>query len=138
MIEATEVIEEKVTEEKPYTLRKLCADDIFPLCSVLTKIGLKEIKGCFNVETFKKLVGDGDENDVEKLGFDIAMDVVAVVISNMESCRDSLYQFLSGLSGMTIKDIAKLDIDVFIGMIIDVIRKDEFRNFFKVASKFVK
>lgn len=141
MIEATEIIEEKATEEKPYTLRKLCADDIFPLCTVLTKIGLKEIKGCFNVDTFKKLVGDaeeGIENDIEKIGFDIAMDVVSVVIANMESCKDSLYQFLSGLSGMTKGELAALDIDVFIGMIVDVIKKDEFRNFFKVASKFVK
>lgn len=139
MIEAMEV-EEKVIE-KPYTLRKICADDIFPLCTVLTKIGLKEIKGCFSVEAFKKLVGDaeeGTENDIEKIGFDLAMDIVAVIVANMETCKDSLYQLLSGLSGMTKGELAKLDFEVFISMIIDVIRKEEFRNFFKVASKFVK
>lgn len=42
-----------------------------------------------------------------------------------------IYQLLSGLSGMNKKEIAALPMNVFLSMIIDVIKKEEFKDFFQ-------
>lgn len=121
--------------EKPYTLRKLCADDIFPMCSILSKIGFKEIKNAFDIGTIRRFT---ENKDVESIGLSVGMDIVSIIIANMEKCKDSLYHFLSGLTGMTKKEIGELDMEVFVELIIDVVKKEEFKVFFKAASRFVK
>lgn len=133
-----EVIE-KIEEVKPYTLRKLCADDIFPFCTVINQIGFKEFKACFSnpesVEMIKKITSGDESVSIESVGIPIAMDVAGIIFANIEKCKSSLYQLLSQLSGLTKEEIAALDIDVFAEMIIDVVKKEEFKSFFKVASK---
>lgn len=130
---------EKAEEIKPYTLRKLCADDIFPFCTVINQVGFKEFKACFEkpetIELVKKVTSNDTSVSVESVGIPIMMDVASIIFANLEKCKDSLYQLLSQLSGMNKEDIASLDIDVFASMIIDVIQKEEFKSFFKVASK---
>ena len=39
------------TEQKPYTLRALCAKDVFPMVKIIRKIGLKDIGKAFNPDT---------------------------------------------------------------------------------------
>lgn len=130
---------ENIEEVKSYTLRKLCADDIFPFCSIINQIGFKEFKACFESEEsigrIKKLM-DGERTiDATSIGIPIAMDVAGIIFANIEKCKGSLYQLLSQLSGLTKDEIAALDLDVFMEMIIDVVKKEEFKSFFKAASK---
>ena len=120
--------------KKPYTLGKLSSRHIFIFCTILKKIGFKEIKNCINTDDIAAMV-DGKEVNIEKIGLNIVMEIASVIISNMESCKDSIYQLLSDLSGMSKEEIDNLDMDIFINMIIDVFKKDEFKVFFKVASK---
>lgn len=131
MIEATEL------ETKPYTLRKLCADDIFPFCSIINQIGFKEFQACFEKPEIKEIV-KGENADVSSVGFMIAMDVAGIIFANIEKCKGSLYQLLSQLSGLTKDEISTMDLDVFMEMIIDVVKKEEFKSFFKAASKLFK
>ena len=48
--------------------------------------------------------------------------------------RDS-YKLLSGLSGMKESEIAELPMNTFVKMVIDVIKKDEFKDFIQVVSE---
>lgn len=157
------------TVQKPYELRKLCADDLFPLAKILGKIGIDELvktvadedvtsvmkkllerkkllsglKGEKDAEITEKAQNTGeDKKDVSSEEF-IAGTVVVTRIANklllrLEDCRMDVYILLSGLSGMKIEDIKKLDLDIFIQMIMDVIRKEEFVNFYRAALKFMK
>lgn len=131
---------EELTEvnEKAYTLKKLSAANVFTFTTILNKIGFKEIKECFQSEEMKELVKKGNKVDVESIGIQVMMDVVSIVLANLENCKDSIYQLLSDLSGMSKEEINELDMNVFIEMIIDVFKKDEFKDFFKVVSKLLK
>ena len=128
--------------EKPYTLKKLCADNIFTFATILNKVGFKEIKSCINSDSIAAIIkaekNKEESVDVEKIGMSIMMDIVSIVITNLESCKDSIYKLLADLSGMKTSEIATLDMNVFIEMIIDVFQKEEFKDFFKVVSKFLK
>lgn len=130
--ESTDVI------EKPYTLKKLCADNVFTFCTILNRIGFKELKGCFQNEEIKAIMSEKDEGKIEKIGLSVMMDIASIVLSNLDNCKENIYKLLSDLSGMKRDEIAALDMNIFIDMIFDVFKKEEFKDFFKVVSKLLK
>ena len=117
-----------------YELRMLGARDIAPVATILSKIGLKEIKKCFNPEELKE-VGKGN---AEAVGLTIAFEIASVVLANYAKCQDDIFKFLASLSGMDKKHIEDLPLDTFAEMLIDVVKKEEFGDFFKVVSKLFK
>lgn len=127
------------TAEKVYTLRNLEAKDIAPMASILSKIGIKDIKECFNGQDLKDLAsGKADEATITAIGMSIMLDIVGIVLENYSKCQDNVFKFLASLSGMEAKQIESLPLDTFTEMIIDVVKKEEFKDFFKVVSKLLK
>lgn len=127
--------------EKTYTLRKLTAEDVFPMLKIISGIGLKEFKGCFENEELRTAIRnlnaekeEGAEIDTTALGLMVAVDIASVIISNVPKCKDDIYTLLSGLSGMSKKEIAALPMNVFLAMIVEVVKKEEFKDFFKDAA----
>lgn len=72
------------------------------------------------------------------VGVSVVMEVVSIIMKNLPSCKNEIYTFLSGLSGMTVKEIGNLDMVTFTEMIVAVVQKQEFKDFFKVVSKLFK
>ena len=133
---------ENMNEEKAkgFELRSLTADDMFPMFQIISKIGVKEFKKCFESADVKKAVegmasGNQNQADLTALGMTVAFDLASVVMSNMANCKNDIYVLLSQLSGMTTKQIAGLPMVTFVEMIIDVIKKEEFKDFFQAVSR---
>lgn len=123
--------------EKTYTLRGLTAEDVFPMLKIISGIGLKEFKSCFENEELRTAIRnmnaekeEGAEIDTTALGLMVAADVASIIFANVPKCKDDIYQLLSGLSGMSKKEIAALPMNVFLSMIVDVVKKEEFKDFF--------
>lgn len=129
---------------KAYELRRLTADDVFPMFQIISKIGIKEFKACFeSPEVMRMIKGaasgeNGKEDLTASVGMAVAFDLAGIVVSNLASCKNDIYQFLAQLSGMSTKEIAGLPMVTFFEMIIDVIKKDEFKDFFQVVAKLLK
>ena len=129
---------------KAYELRDLTADDMFPMIQIISKIGIREFKSCFESENVKKLVAEMTSGKASKdelkatVGVTVAFDLASVILSNLSNCRDDIYLLLSQLSGMTAKEVAQLPMMTFVEMIIDVIKKKEFADFFQAAVKLFK
>lgn len=152
-IENQEVVIER---ERPYQLRELCADDMFPMMTILRKIGIKEFKDCFNKETIENLVEvfmngaktkgeeeaeNAQDNTLVVAGISImpsVFDIVDVLLNNIPKCENDLYKFLSNISNLKVEEIKKLKMADFVGMIVDVVKKEEFKDFFKVVSELFK
>ena len=138
MSETTNNVVEMATEKK-YTLRKLEAKDIAPMASILSKIGLKEVKNCFSPDDMKAIAGgEGGIEAVGAVGVSVAFEIAGVILSNYERCQNDVFSFLASLSGMDIKQIESLPLDIFTEMVIDVVKKEEFKDFMKVVSKLFK
>ena len=141
-MEKTAIEKTELTDviEKPYTLKKLSAGNIFTFTTILNKIGFKEIKSCFESVNVNDLLDKDESNEakIERIGLSVMIDVAGVVISNLANCKESIYQLLSDLSGMKKEEINALDMNIFVEMIIDVFQKEEFKDFFKVVSKLLK
>ena len=126
-------------EGKAYALRKLEAKDIAPMASILSKIGLKEVKNCFSPDDMKAIAGgDGSIEAVGAVGVSVAFEIAGVILSNYERCQNDVFSFLASLSGMDIKQIESLPLGTFAEMVIDVVKKEDFKDFMKVVSKLFK
>lgn len=125
-----------------YELRSLTADDIFPMFQIISKIGIKEFKSCFESAEVKKAIGavaGGEEsNDLNAVGLAVALDMATILVANLPKAKDDIYQLLAQLSGKSKKEIASLSMATFMQMIVDVVRKEEFADFFQVVSKLFK
>lgn len=129
-----------------FELRTLKSDDLFPMFGILSKIGFKDLKEIITPDKIKDMKSmisqdnEGDENidTTTMLGASVVMEIVSIIMKNLPSCKDEIYKFLSGVSGMTVKEIGNLDMVIFTEMIIAVVQKQEFKDFFKVVSKLFK
>ena len=72
------------------------------------------------------------------IGITIAVNIADVIFSNLPKCKADIYKLLSGLSGMSAKDIAALPMPVFMNMVVDTIKKEEFKDFFWAAARLFK
>ncbi len=137
MNETTNNVAEMTTEG--IALRKLEAKDIAPMASILSKIGMKEIKNCFNPDDLQELAsGKNAEDAAAAVGFTVIFDIAGVIFGNYEKCQDDIFRFIAGLSGKSKEEIAKLPLDAFFELIIEIVQKEEFKDFFKVVSKLFK
>lgn len=126
--------------EKKYTLRELKASDFFLVTRILSKIGAKEFKHCFESEEIKAAVRDmmkqdGGETDVASIGIAVVFDIASVVLERMENCEKDIYKLLSCLSGLKETEIANLSMADFGEMVIDVVKHEGFRDFFTAVIK---
>ena len=131
-------------DEVKFELRGLKSEDMFPMFGILSKIGFKDLKNSLTPERVAELTTafkqtNDDSTDMSTyLGFNIMVEAVEIIMKNLPSCKVEIYTLLSSLSGMTVKQIADLDMVTFTEMIIAVVQKEEFKDFFKVVAKLFK
>ena len=131
-------------KEKAFELRSLEADDMFPMFQIVSKIGIKEFKSCFESaavqEAVSKIAGENksDKGAVAAVGMMVAFDVVGILMTNISKAKEDIYFLLSNLSGMSRDEIAKLPPKTFMEMIVAVVKKEEFLDFFQGVSELLK
>lgn len=118
-------------ENKEYTLRSLKAADVFMMTKIINKIGIKEVKDCFNSPDVKKAISDAETEDVTAVGMQVMLELATLVVSHLPDCENEIYQFLASLSGMKVDEIRELPMITFFDMILEVFRKEEFSDFFQ-------
>lgn len=131
---------------RPYTLRDLCAKDIFPMAKIIRKIGLKDIGGCFSLDKIKATVEPSDKDGAEKnsddvaetVGITVVLKIVDVVLENLSTAEQEIFGFLAGIAGMSADDVSNMSMDVFFEMLVDIFKKKEFMGFMKAVSKLLK
>lgn len=119
-----------------YTFRTLTSKDIFPMSKIISKIGIKEFKECFQSDAVKAMVkGKGDTNAV---GFAVMLDVGGVILSHLPDCEKDIYNFLSSVTGLKVSEIENASMGDFAEMVITLVQKEEFKDFFGVVSRLFK
>lgn len=127
-----------VQEVKPYTLRKLKTKDVFLMTKIIKEIGVEEIKNTFKSMDFSDVIADENEVDFSSIGMGVMLDLGTLLICNLHKCEKIMYEFLGNLSNKTIVEIAEQDPAMTMDMIIDIVKKEEFRDFFGRASRLLK
>ena len=149
--EAVDSVE--VTEEKPYKFRKLASADVFLMFRIISKIGINEFMTALKSDSLKNIIEmfkdkvNYDDKEEEQDNDDLYMmgaiagtlEIANVIIGNLSKCENEIYQLLSQTSNLTVDEIkAEGNAVMFVEMVIDFIKKDEFPDFIRVASKLFK
>ena len=133
---------EEVQEKKPYEFRTLSAEDVSPMCRIVSKIGITEFTKCFKSEgvlnLINKLKGENNETLTDIAGIQVILELANVILSHIQDCEKDIFTLLSNVSGLKVEAIKEFDLPTFTEMIIDFIRKPEFKGFIKVVSKLFK
>lgn len=80
----------------------------------------------------------GKDNSEFIVGLAVATRVANRVILNLDRCEEEVYGFLGSLSGLSEEEVAGLDIEVFIQMIVDIFRENNVVNFIRAATRLLK
>lgn len=153
---------------KPYKLRRLAAKDITPMAKIIGKIGIDQLISCYGDDDFTELLvklkerkekvsraaeaagekilqmkedqetASARDNSEFIVGAAVAARIANQVMMNLDRCEKDIYGLLGSLAGMSAEEIAELDLEVFIQMVIDVVRENDVVNFIRVAIKFAK
>lgn len=119
------------------TIRKLTSSDIFPICTIIKKIGFEEIKTIINSKEIMAMV-NGDNKDVNKVGMMFMLDMGNLIISNLPKCEEDLYKFLSSVANEEIETLRNISPAEFLELIINLIKSEDFKDFFGVVLRFLK
>lgn len=134
-----EETQNETVERKPYELKELQAQHLFLLTRVIGKLDLKAIASVFASKVDVGNVVDGqDEEAVRAVGYDTVIEIVGMVIEHLPNCQDELFRFLAAVSNLNEKQVAALPLNQFVNMVSDVVRKEEFADFFTACAKFLK
>ncbi len=124
---------------KKWEFRRLDAPDIFPVLNLIKKIGFKEFKECFKSDELKDIAKSGDDDSATMAaGMTIIFDIAGIVIDHIGNCQDDIFNLLASVSNLTREEIEKLSMAELAEMIIELVQKDDFADFFKVVSKLLK
>ena len=115
-----------MTTEK-FSLRKLTAQDIFPVCDIIGKCGVSEFKNCFLKQR---------EGEYRNAGIAVVFEIAGIICRNISSCEKELFSFLSDISGIDEKELRQLEMSEFACLLKAVISKEEMKDFFTAASGF--
>lgn len=140
----SEIIKEAVTETKPkkWQFRQLKGKDIFLMLPVLKKIGINNLKKCFGGDLIKGIVAEneGKERDkqIEAATMGAMLEFGQVLIEGLDGCEDAIYNLLAGVSNLTREEVEDLGFLELPEMIMDFVKIDEFKDFLKVAQRYIK
>lgn len=147
-VEIVETAQPEVTEPvKPYIFRTLGGGDVFLMFRIIGKIGVKEFNACFEHDGIKHLVAammgeqaakEGEAPSVSVTYISVVLEVADVIFRNLPKCEDEIFQMLSQTSNLSVAQVKKLNLAQFTEMVIDFIKKEEFKDFIKVVSKLFK
>lgn len=123
-----------------YNFRQLNSTDIFPVCNIISKIGIRELKNCFDGQNISAFMQKGkmSKNAMMAFGASIAFDVAGVVLANMQKCENEIYTLLASVTDLTEEALRSMPPADFLNMVIDFFKKEELQDFIPVVSKLLK
>lgn len=116
------------------TFRQLNSEDLFPLTTIIVKLGLGEFKNIFSdpsaLSVFEK---DGKGNTAKAVS--LSLDIVGVVLTNLPKAEKEIYSFMASASGQSEEQLRKMRASEFIEAIADFIHSEDTKDFGKALGK---
>lgn len=123
-----------------YNFRQLNSTVIFPVCNIISKIGIRELKSCFDSQNISAFAQKGkmSKNAMMALGASVAFDIAGVIFANMQKCENEIFTFLASVTDLTDEELRTMPPADFANIVVEFFKKEELQDFMKVVSKFLK
>ena len=90
-----------MSKNKPYTLRKLDGEDLWPVLNIAAKALPDDLAAAF----MDLVMGD---KTIDEVGGTVVVRMVKAIIQNLETVKEEVYAFLSDASGLSRDEIISL------------------------------
>ena len=119
-----------------YTVRELKATDLGPVCKILSKIGIRQFKDCFNNIDFGKEKSE-DKNGLTdaQVGLNVMIEMAGIITENMDKAQTEINTFLSSVTSLELEAVEDLSLADYMDLIVEVLTKADFKDFFNRAMK---
>ena len=125
-------LEKNTTEveetNKPYTLRRLDGEDLWPVLDIVGKVLPDDLTTVFTE------IATGEKSAAE-VGGVVMFRLVSTVIKDIKKVKDEVYEFLTSVSGLTKDEINALGLMAVPKMIWEIYNAEKNVDFFGDASK---
>ena len=122
-----------------YTLGKFKSTDVFTMATMLSKIGLGQVADGFGRENIMQILSESKGKKKEEVtaftGMQMTLQIAEIILSNLNKCEAEIFKLLSSVTGASVEELRDLDAEVFAELVIDVVTMQQFKDFFKVASR---
>lgn len=130
---------------KPWKFRLLGGQDLFLMASIISKIGLDEFMGVFQSDALQGIVASmvsGEKINIDELGgmaaIAFGVESLNIVLSHLTECQNDINRMLADTSNLSLEAVKALGMVDYVDMICDFFAKEEFKDFTRVASRFIK
>ncbi len=130
-------IEEVSTDAFDYELRGLKATDLGAICKIISAIGVKEFKHCFESAELKAAIKGGNA-DIEAVGIGVMFDIVGIITSNIPKAEKELQAFVCSVAGISAPQFRLLSLADYGELIMRIVMMPDFKDFFMRAFKLFK
>ena len=128
-----------------YELRKVNGLDIFIVTTIISKIGIRQFKSCLSGAETQSLIAsfsnkseeDNSGSLLASIGISAAIDIVGIIFENIAKCQTEIFQLLSNLSGLKVKELETANGTEVFEMIVKVVQENS-KDFIGVASRLFK
>lgn len=123
-----------------YEIKPFKTTDIFSAVKLIKKFGIEEVKNLTKNIEFANITDKKGNINVDRLGYELAMPIIELVVNHLGDCENEIYQFLEGTSNLTKEQIKSMKATEFIKFMQDYIKfqKDDFSDFFSLVSQSLK
>lgn len=131
-------------------MRKLSSTDLFAVLNIMAKIGIKDlIKEVYKqrVEYAKKAnklkeqdnqEQAKDENEINMAGAEVMAQITELVLLNIGRAQNEINTLIANLCSVSRKEIEKLPMDEYVGLLMDFLSQPEFRASLNVIMSSLK
>jgi hypothetical protein len=134
--------EQKAAQEPKWKFRKLVGKDLFLMLPLIKKIGINKLQKCWNGDIVKDIVAskgsEAYEKQVEAATYGAMLELGQVLIEGLDTCENEIFNLLSKTSNLSRREVENLGFSELPAMIIDFVKKDEFKDFLTVAQQYIK
>ena len=117
-----------MTENKPYTLRRLGGDDLWPVLEIVGKVLPDDMAPLFmEIVTGNK--------DVAEVGGVVIVRLISVIVREIGKVKEEVYEFLCSVSGLTKDEINALGFVAVPKMIWEIYNNEKNVDFFGESAK---
>lgn len=123
-----------------YEIKPFKTTDIFSAVKLIKKFGIEEVKNLTKNIEFANITDKKGDINVDRLGYELAMPIIELIVNHLGDCENEIYQFLEGTSNLTKEQIKSMKATEFIKFMQDYIKfqKDDFSDFFSLVSQSLK
>lgn len=131
---------QEATQEKPYTLRRLNDEDMWPVLDIIARVFPDDVSKLIAATMLDITEGDAADKDkvnkaISKVGADVVVKLMVAVLKNMKLVKNDVYTLLSGVSGIPVEELKKMPFGTTPMMVWDIVKNESNADFFSAVSK---